>query len=259
MYSLHDITSVCPKQEPVSDEGEFSEDEDLSNHSNAQMERMSDEIPLNNNTVESGDTSVHEGLTPNSNDSHNNIPISQASDILPDQTAVTNTDGSEGMIEGQIMKGYTTGPVYENGGHEEHYYPVSSTGTVVDTETVNQGIYTYNVESRIIPQQYGVPEGLPAYQSSIYGTMPYVPMTSKGEFSPYQGLSVYSGTHRSLTLYEMGIQRKPCCNCPCHLPVSSPVPAPAPAPQLKRQRPSVIMVPSKNEAFLNTNSKVILL
>lgn len=260
MYSLHDITSVCPKIEPVSDEGEFHEEDNVSNHSDSQMDRMSEEFPVNNNTIhikvseykstENGDTSFSEGTTTSSMGSHDNISISQASDVLRDQAAVTNTstgpaDVSVGVPEGQLVTVYTTAPVYQNGAPEALYYARNG----------GREIYANNIEPRMFPQQNGAPEGLPDYQSSLYGIMPYVPMASKGGFSPYQGLSLYSGTHRSLTAYEMGIQLKPCCNCPCHLPDSSQLPA---LDLVKNQRPSVIMVPAKNDAFLDSDAKVVV-
>ena len=263
MYSLHDITSVCPKMEPVSDEGEFHEEDSVSNHSDSQMDTMSEEFPVNNNnnnnntiqikvteykSIENGDTSFHEGTTTNSMGSHDNVSISQASDGLRDQAGVTNTSAvptgvSVGVPEGQLVTVYTTAPVYQNGAPEALYFARNG----------GREIYSNNIESRILPQQNGVPEGLPDYQSSIYGIMPYVPTASKGGFSPHQGLSMYSGTHRSLTAHEMGIQLKPCCNCPCHLQESSQLPA----FDMKNQRPSVIMVPSKNDAFFDSASKVI--
>ena len=266
MYSLHDITSVCPKLEPVSDEDERNEEENLSNHSDT----FSEEFPVNNSTIlvtvseyktaVNGDTSIHEGSTTNDKGPYDNTSISQTSDTPSEQTTLTNTSAchtavSTEMSEGQNMNVYTKFPVYESGGQEALYYPMSAAERPLHTPSGTREIYANNVDfyERVFPRQNGAPEGLPAYQSSIYGTMAYEPMPSKEEYSPYQAL--YGGTHRALTAYEMGIPLKPCCNCPCHLPAaaSSLVPAFGSRPQ----RPSVIMVPSKrNGAFWDATSKV---
>jgi len=261
MYSLHDITTVCPKLEPVSDEGECNEEEQ-SNHSDSNTDTVSEEFPINNNTIQikvseykftaNGDKSIHEGTTTNGEASHDNISTSQSGDLLTDKTITTDTTARHvEMPQGQIMNAYTTAPLYENGGHEAVYYSVST----ADTGTGGQEIYANETDTYeiMVPQQNGAPEGLPGYQSSIYGTLPYVPMASKEQFSPYQRIALYSGTHRPLTAREMGIQTKPCCSCPCHLPDSSH----QPVFSFKTQRPSVIMVPSdKSAASLDAMPKV---
>lgn len=264
MYSLHDITTVCPKLEPVSDEGECNEEEQ-SNHSDGNTDTLSEEFPINNNTIQikvseyktttNGDTSIHEGTTTNGRASYDNISISQSSGLYPEQATARHAGVSVEIPQGQIVNVYTTAPLYENGGHEALYYSVRT----ADTVTGGQEIYANETDTyeMMVPQPNGAPEELPGYQSSIYGTLPYVPMTSTQQFSPYQGISLYSGTHRPLTAHEMGIQTKPCCNCPCHLPDSSHEPAFG----LKSQRTSVIMVPAdrnKNASY-DATSKVILI
>ena len=279
MYSLHDITSVCPKLEPVdSDEGECNEDKNPSNHSDSHTSTFGEGFPVNNNTVHvkvsehnttvDGNTSIHEGTTRHMVP-YDNISISQANGMVPGQTTANDTTTSHSGIsmevpEIQIRNAYTMAPVYVNSSHEALYYPVSTTESTLDVQKGTQASFTNNSDSyeRMFLQQNGAPEGLSVYQSSIYGTIPYDRMTSKGGFSPYQGLSPYSGTHRALTASELGIQPKPCCQCSCHFPVSAP--ADAPAFESKSQRPSVIMVPAKSSenlggTFWHATSKVILI
>ena len=281
MYSLHDITSICPKLEPVdSDEGECNENEGLVNYSDSQAKTLTltENSPINNNTVHvkvseyniaaNGNTSIHERTTTDMGPC-DNISISQSNVMVPKLTTVSNTSTSHTGIcmetpEIQIRDVYTTAPVYENNGHEVLYYPVSTAEKVLDIQNGTHVTYTNNSVSceRMLLQQNGAPEELPAYQSSIYGTIPHDRMASKGGFSHYQGLTTYSGSHRALTASELGIHPKPCCQCSCHFPVS--VSSHAPAFELKSQRPSVIMVPAKssqnlNSAFWNATSKVIFI
>ena len=265
MYSLHDITSGYPKLEPASDDGECNEDDNLGNYSDGQTDTMSEEFPLDNsimhvtmseyNTTTNGNRLLHERSTTNSTGLHDNISFNQASDMLSDQTAVAktsagNTGVSMGNFEEQIMNVYTSVPVYENGNHDREalYYQKITNERALHNRTGSKGIKVNGIYSYAekLPQQNGAPEGLPDYQSSIYGMMPYVPMASKGGFPPYQGLSLYSGTHRSLTAQEIGVQLKPCCNCPCHLQDSPQLPA---LDLVKNQRPSVIMVPAASKVM----------
>ncbi|XP_068694988.1 uncharacterized protein [Montipora foliosa] len=118
----------------------------------------------------------------------------------------------------------------------------------------DQRIYAKQIEQRTIPaEQNALPQRLRGDQSNTHRKMPYVLMATKGEFSSCEELYAFNGTHRSLTLYEMGIQRKSCCHCPCHIPTPSYVLA----PELKSQRPSVIMVPAKRQAvFSDPSSKI---
>ena len=263
MYSLHDITSGYPKLEPASDDGECNEDDNLSNNSDGQMDAMSEEFPLDNNIMHVN-VSEYNAITNGNALLHRRSTISLASDISSDQTAVTktpadNTGVSMGNFGEHIMNVHTSAPVYENGirshGREALYYPKITNERALHNRTGTQGIKvngTYSYTEKL-PQQNGAPEGLPDHQSSIYGIMPYVPTVSKGGFSPYQGLPLYSGSHRSLTAHEMGIQLKPCCNCPCHLQESSQLPA----FDMKNQRPSVIMVPATPKVMkIDLNSPV---
>ncbi|KAK2566949.1 hypothetical protein P5673_008711 [Acropora cervicornis] len=102
-------------------------------------------------------------------------------------------------------------------------------------------IYAKAIDPKMTPQQ-----GLSNYQTNAYKEITYAPMASKAELSPYRDLNVYTDTHRSLTSYEMGIHRKPCCNCFCHIPSLSYTLV----PEVESHRPSVIMVPAKRDDMI---------
>ena len=120
MYSLHDITNVCPKLEPAdSDEGECNEDENLSNHFGSQT-NTTEGFEVNNSIIHeklseydkaNGNTSIPE-RTMRDTRPYDNISISQSNDVVPEQTTVNNT--STGifmeMPERQIRKRIHDGP-----------------------------------------------------------------------------------------------------------------------------------------------------
>ena len=322
MYSLHDITKVCPKIECVSgDDGVHEEHETASNHSDDQMDRMSEEYPLENNNINMKDrehtfenariTATGEEPSPSKDTS-----ISLRGDISSSSTAVENTSARQphvsgtGSTHGDSINGQPTVSVYRNVGLE----PLSNSenGQKVNARTNeprksppgnfnperereasyrtvwiagnDQKIYARTIQSPTTPQhvtleghneslyrsvwtagddlkiyakaidpQTSPQQGLSNYQTNIYKEITYAPMASKGELLPYRDLNVYTDTHRSLTAYEMGILRKPCCNCSCHIPsLSSAI-----ALELESQRPSVIMVPAKrDDMILNAPSQV---
>ena len=265
MYSLHDITTVCPKLEPVdSDEGECNEVRNLNQRQEREVGAFAERFAINNNTIHvkeseynttaKGDKSLPVRTTTNGLAPYDNVSTTQSSNMFPEQLTVTNTTASHTAVsmdtstpEIKIGSAFTVVPIYEINGHEGQYYPVSVAESVPDTQKSTQQIFSSNnIDSHkgTFLQQNGAAEGLSSYPSSIYGTVPYDYMASNSGLSPYQGLASYSGTHRALTPYEMGLQAKPCCQCSCHLQVSASS-AHLPVYDLQSQRPSVIMVPSK--------------
>lgn len=276
MYSLHDITSVCPKIEPVdSDEGESDEQGDMDSL-HCQAKSSVEDFPINNNTVHGkvseydttvkGDRTSLERLSTNSLAPYDNVSTTQSGDMFPKQMTVTyatanHTTVSMDTPEIQIGNAFTVVPIYEINGRERQYYPVSPTENSRDIQNGTQHIYGNNnsknkTYGKTFLQQNDGAEGLPAYRSNFYGKMPYALMASNVGLSPYQGLPTYSGTHRALTAQEMGLKVKPCCQCPCHLQL--PTLSYITAVDMKSQRPSVIMVPAKlDNAFVGAVSKVI--
>lgn len=278
MYSLHDITSVCPKIEPVdSDEGETNEQGDM-DRLHSQAKSSVEDFPINNNTVHGkvneydttlkGNRTSLERLSTNSLAPYNNVSTTQSGDLFPSKhitvtySTANNTTVSMDTPEIQIGNAFTVVPIYEINGREGQYYPVSVAENSHDIQNGTQHTYRNNnsknkTYGKTFLQQNGGPEGLPAYRSNFYGKMPYALVASSVGLSPYQGLPTYSGTHRALTAHEMGVQVKPCCQCPCHLQL--PPPSHMGAVDMKSQRPSVIMVPAKlDQAFVGANSKVKL-
>lgn len=285
MYSLHDITSVCPKLEPIgSDEGDCREEERMyhQNQSNGQIEHFAVVPPDNNNTVAMAtthldqykktaivDTSIHEKTTTNDTNPYDMKSIGAMEAQLPDQAYRAGGSAVE-MSDGQILNVYTAVPVYENGGHEVFYYSVGSQDRGLDNQAGTGGTYGYTSESYegITNKQAVAPDGFPAYQSNTYGTLPSDQLGPKGELQAYSMVSqekaplyqmnTYRGTHRALTTYEIGIQQKHSCSCSCHqtTPGSSHIPAFG----LRNERSSVIMVPASwNGLTSDGTAKVISL
>lgn len=284
MYSLHDITSVCPKLEPIgSDEVDCREVESMypQNHSNGQVEHYAVVSPDNNNSVAmtttrldqykktaNVDTSIHEGTTTNDSNPYDMKSIGVMEAQLPEQAYRASGSAIE-MSDGQILNVYTAVPVYENGGHEVYYYSVGSQDRGVDTQVGTGGTHGYPSESYegITTKQAGASEGFPAYQSNTYGTLPSDQLGPKGEVQAYNMVSQekaplyqmnpYRGTHRALTTYEIGIQPKHSCSCSCHHQ-STPASSHIPAFGLRNERPSVIMVPASwNGLISDVTGKVI--
>lgn len=284
MYSLHDITSVCPKLEPIgSDEVDCREVESMypRNQSNGQMERYAVVPPDNNNTVAmttdhldqykkttNVDSSIHEGTTTTDTNSYDMKSIGAMEAELPEQVYRASGSAVE-MSDGQILNVYTAVPVYENGGHEVYYYSVARQDRGVDTQVGTGGTYGYPSESYegMTNKQAVAPQGFPTQQSNTYGIPPSDQLGSKGEVQAYSMVSQeksplcqmnpYRGTHRALTTYEIGIQPKHSCNCSCHHQ-TTPALSHIPAFGLRNERPSVIMVPASwNGLISDVTGKVI--
>ena len=284
MYSLHDITSVCPKLEPIgSDEVDYREDESMypQTQSNGQMEHFAVVPHDNNNTVAmstthldqykktaSVDKSIHEGTTTNDTNPYDMKSIGAMEAELPEQAYRAGGSAIE-MSDGQILNVYTAVPVYENGGHEVYYYSVGSQDRGVDTQAGTGGTYCYPSESYegIANKQAGASEGFPAYQSNAYGTLPSDQLGPKGDVQaysmvsqekvPHYQMNPYRDTHRALKTYEIGIQPKHSCSCSCHHQ-SAPASSHIPAFGLRNERPSVIMVPASwNGLISDVTGKVI--
>lgn len=285
MYSLHDITSVCPKLEPiVSDEVDCREVEIMypRNQSNGQMEHYAVVPPDNNNTVAmttdrlaqykkttNVDTIIHEGTTTNDTNSYDVKSIGGMEAELPAEQAYRASGSAVEMSDGQILNVYTAVPVYENGGHEVYYYSVGRQDRGVDTQVGTGGTYGYPSESYegITNKQAVAPEGFPTYQSNTYGPLPSDQLDPKGQVQAYSMVSQektplyqmnpYKGTHRALTTYEIGIQPKHSCGCSCHHQ-TTPALSHIPAFGLRNERPSVIMVPASwNGLISDFTGKVI--
>ncbi|XP_068694985.1 uncharacterized protein [Montipora foliosa] len=264
MFSLNEITSVCPKVETLSDEGECDGDDTRSNHSDGQTDRMSEEFPLDNKTAlhrkEIEDTTAENCITVTngSMNRHDHESVTEQRDkISVNHSSISTSSAENRALSSEKTAGqiYTMVPeAYQRCGQEGVFSARTITESKLETRNdFFQEAYANQIKSSKIPQSTRVPEGFPNNQSSIYGAVASVPMVSKRNFPSYQGFYVYNGTHRSLTPYEMGIRRKPCCNCPCHIPTSSYVLA----PEVTDQRPSVIMVPADgNEVFSDASSKV---
>ena len=281
MYSLHDITSVCPKLEPIAvDEVSGCREEErlrLQNQSNGHMNGYSVVVPDNNNTVAMTttqidqqkktsfvDTSIPERPTTNGISPYGMKSIGIIETQVPDQVYPTDVSVGE-MPEGHILNVYTAVPMYENGGHEVYYYPVGTQDKGID----NQGTYGYTPDSYepISSKKMDAPEGFSAYQSSTFEKMPDDQVDPKRELQPYSTVShknaalyqinTYRGTHRALTPYEMGVQEKHTCGCSCHQ--ASQASSHIPAFDLRNERPSVIMVPSSwNDSMSHPTAKVIV-
>ena len=285
MYSLHDITSVCPKLEPIgSDEVDCREEESMypQNQSNGQLEHYAVVPPDNNNSVAmttshldqykktaNVGTSIHEGTTTNDTNPYDVKSIGAMEAQLSEHAYRAGGSAVE-MSDGQILNVYTAVPVYENGGHEVYYYSVASQDRGVDAQVGTGGTYGYPSESYegTMNKQAVNPEGFPTYQSNTYGTaLPSNHLGPKGEVHAYSMVSQekaplyqmnpYKGTHRALTTYEIGIQPKHSCSCSCHHQ-SSPASSHIPAFGLRNERPSVIMVPASwNGLISDVTGKVI--
>ena len=283
MYSLHDITSVCPKLEPIgSDEVDYREESMCpQNQSNGQMEHFAVVSHDNNNSVAmttthldqykktaNVDTSVHEGTTTNDTNPYDMKSIGAMEAQLPGQAYRAGGSAIE-MSDGQILNVYTAVPVYENEDHEVYYYSVGSQDKGVNTQAGTDGTYGYPSESYegITNKQAGASEGFPAYQANTYSRLPSDQLGPKGEVQAYSMVSQekaplyqinpYRGTHRALTAYEVGIQPKHSCSCSCHHQ-TTPATSHIPAFGLRNERPSVIMVPASwNGLISDVTRKVI--
>lgn len=278
MYSLHDITSVCPKLEPIaSDERNCREEEHLRNHSDGQMNTFAAVSLDNNNTVtmttaqldqykkmSSVDKRIHERTTTDNTSPYEMKSIGAIDQQVPDESYRTPGE----IPDGQILNVYTAVPVYENGSHEVFYYSVSTPERGPDSPAGTRGTYGYDTVSyeRIPSKQTVAPEGLSARQSSTYGTMPCDQVSPNREMQPYSmvnqektpryQMNTHRGTHRALTSYEVGVEHAHSCSCTCHHPTTQAT-SHFPAFGLRNERPSVIMVPASwNGVMSDTTAKV---
>lgn len=268
MFSLQDISTGCPEIESLSNEGECDEDDSLSLHSDGQTDNMSEEFPLDNKVTlrlkmgEDKTTENCDSTTKSNMDNHDRVSISRQADtrVSEDNSRVKLSKdhmGSSSEVSGeQLMKAYTIASrVHESESHEALCSPSAtfSLERKMNSREVGREVYASDVTSRHIAQPTRLIEGCLDNQTSIYQTVSVVPMVSTRAFVPFQDINAYNDTHRSLTSYEMSIQRKPGCNCPCHISTSPQVFA----PEVKIQRPSVIMVPAKrDDKILHASSKV---
>ncbi|XP_078350047.1 uncharacterized protein LOC144634873 [Oculina patagonica] len=270
MYSLHDITSVCPKLEPIAvdDVTDCRQEERLclQKQSNGHVDSFAVVPPDNNNTVTMAtsqldqykkasfvNTSIPERTTTNGTSPYDVKSIGTIEAQVSNQAYATGVSVGE-IPEGQILNVYTAVPVYENGGHEVYYYSVGTQDRGIDNQAGTGGTYGYAPDSyeSVSSKQTVVPEGYSTYQSSGYGTMlgdqmdpkrsqqPY-DMVSQEKASLYQ-MNTYGGTHRAMTTYEIGPQPRHTCGCSCHQ--TSHGSSHIPAFGLRNERPSVIMVPA---------------
>ena len=257
MFSLQDISTGCLEIESLSNKGDCDEDDSLSIHSDGQTDNMSEEFPLDNKvtlrlkmgedkTTENCDTTTRSNV-----DSHDRVSISRQADTRVSEynsrvklTKDNMSSSSEAAGE-QLMKVYTiASKLHENESHEAF-----SLERKMNPRELDREVYASDVTSRHIAQ----PTRLIDNQTSIYQTVSFVPMVSTRAFVPFQDINAYNDTHRSLTSYEMSLQRKPGCNCPCHISTSPHVLA----SEVKIQRPSVIMVPAKrDDKISDASSKV---
>ena len=270
MFSLQDISTGCPEIESLSNKGEY-EDDSLSIHSDGQTDNMSEEFPLDNKVnlrlkMAEDKTTENCNTTTRSNmDNHDGVSISRQADttVSDDNSRVklptsTGHMGSSSEIPGgQLMKACTiASTMRESENHEAVYSPSATFNMERKTNPldVGQEAYANDMTSRHISQPARLIEGFLDNQTSINQTVSFVPMVSKRAFLPFQDINAFSDTHRSLTSYEMSIQRKPGCNCPCHISTSPRVLA----SEVKIQRPSVIMVPAKRDDKISDASSKVM-
>ncbi|XP_067057790.1 uncharacterized protein [Acropora muricata] len=268
MFSLQDISTGCLEIESLSNKGDCDEDDSLSIHSDGQTDNMSEEFPLDNKvtlrlkmgedkTTENCDTTTRSNV-----DSHDRVSINRQADTRVSEynsrvklTKDNMSSSSEAAGE-QLMKVYTiASKLHENESHEALCSPSAtfSLERKMNPRELDREVYASDVTSRHIAQPTRLIEGCLDNQTSIYQTVSFVPMVSTRAFVPFQDINAYNDTHRSLTSYEMSLQRKPGCNCPCHISTSPHVLA----SEVKIQRPSVIMVPAKrDDKISDASSKV---
>lgn len=285
MYSLHDITSVCPKLEPIAVEEvsdcRHEERLCLQSQSNGHVDSYAVVSSDNNNTVTMAttqldqykktsivDTSIPERTTTNGTSPYDVKSIGTIERRVADQAYPTGVSVGE-IPEGQILNVYTAVPVYENGGHEVYYYSMGTHDRGIDNQAGTGGTYGYAPDSYepISSKQTVAPEGYATYQSSSHGTMPGGQVGAKRELQPYDMVSqekaplyqmnTYEDTHRAMTTYEIGNQQRHSCSCSCHQ--STHASSHIPAFGLRNERPSVIMVPASwNGPMSGANAKVII-
>lgn len=283
MYSLHDITSVCPKLEPIAvDEFSDCRKEErlyLQNQSKGRKDSFAVISPDNNNTVTMTttqldqykktsivDTSIAERTTTNGTSPYDMKSIGTIETQVPDQAYPTDVSIGE-MPEGHILNVYTAVPVYENGGHEVYYYSVGAQDRGINNQAETGGTYGYTPDSyEPIPNKQTVaPEGFSTHQSSSHATLPGDQLGPSKELQPHSmasqekaplyQMNMYRNTHRAMTTYEIGIQHT--CSCSCHQ--TSHVSSHIPAFGLRNERPSVIMVPASwNGSMSDATAKVII-